>query len=54
MGTYHILVPHDVEEGVEGEVVVSPCEAGDRSEDGSSDENAVQVLLKTSELLFYH
>ena len=52
--TYHILVPHYVEEGVEWEVVVGSGEARQGSEYGSGDEDSVQVLLETSQFLFHY
>ena len=42
--TYH-LFPHDVEEGVEGEVVVCTGEARESTEYGSGDEDLVEMLV---------
>ena len=43
--TYIILIPHDIEESIEGQIVVSTAKAGKRSKDASGEEHAMQVLL---------
>ena len=53
MKTYIILVPHNVEEGVEWQVEVSAAEASKGSEDGSSQEHAVQMLLGIGQQLLH-
>ena len=50
--TYIILVPHDVQECIQGQVVISPTEAGKSTEDAASEEHAMEVLLCVSEELF--
>ena len=43
--TYQVLVPHKVQERVQGKVVVSACEARQCTHDRARQEYAVQVLL---------
>ena len=52
--TYKILIPHNVQESVEREVVVGTGEARECSEDGSGHEYAMQVLFKPSQLLLHN
>ena len=51
--TYVVLVPHDVEECVEGQVEIGAAEARQRSEDATGEEHAVQVLLRIGEQLLH-
>jgi hypothetical protein len=53
MRTYHILIPHDVEEGIEREIVVSSGETRQSPKDCSGYEYSVEMLLKTTKLLFH-
>jgi hypothetical protein len=43
--TYIVLVPHNVEERIKGQIIVGTGEAGKGSENGTSKEHAVEVLL---------
>jgi hypothetical protein len=47
------LVPHDVQEGIKREVVVSPGETGKSPKNGAGHEDAMQMLLEASQLLFH-
>ena len=51
---YLILIPHKVEEGIQRKVVVGSCETRKCTNDGSSQENAMQMLLKPYELLLHY
>ena len=51
--TYVVLVPHDVEECVEGQVEIGAAEARQRSEDAAGEEHAMQVLLGVREQLLH-
>ena len=51
--TYVVLIPHDEEERIEWEVIVSTAEAGKSSEDATSKEHSVQVLLSIGQQLFH-
>jgi len=53
MLTYHILIPHDVEESIEREIVVCSSETRQSPKDCSSHEYTVKMLLKTTKLLFH-
>ena len=47
--TYIVLVPHDVQESVEGQVEVGSTETGESSEDAACKEHSVQMLLGVGE-----
>ena len=51
--TYDFLVPHEVEEGIEREVVVSSCETGKCSKYSTSYKDPVEMLFETTELLLH-
>jgi len=42
---YIVLVPHNIEERVQGQIVVGAGEAGKGSENSACEEHAVEVLL---------
>ena len=52
--TYNFLVPHEVEEGIEREVVVSSAKAGESTKNGTGNENARQVDLQAPDLVFHY
>ena len=45
--TYRIRLPHEVEEGVHGQVIVSTCKAGESTEDATNFENVEEVFFST-------
>jgi hypothetical protein len=49
VGTYIILVPHQVKESIHGEVIVSTSEARESSDNGTRKEDIVNVLLSPVE-----
>ena len=51
--TYVVLIPHNVEECVEGQVEIGAAEARQRSEDAAGEEHAMQVLLGVREQLLH-
>ena len=51
--TYIILVPHDIQESVEGQVEIGPAEAGKGAKDASSEEHSMQMLLCVGEELLH-
>ena len=53
MITYVVLIPHDVQEGVHGQVIVSTAEARQGAKDAPSEEHAVQVLLSIRQQLLH-
>ena len=51
--TYGVLVPKEVEEGVEREVVVGAGEAREGSDDGTRNKHVIRVFLEALEPLFH-
>lgn len=47
--TYIVLVPHNVQEGVKGQVEVSSAEARKGAKDAPCKEHSVQMLLSASQ-----
>ena len=43
--TYIVLVPHDVQERIKWQVIVSSAEAGECAENAASEEHSVQMFL---------
>ena len=53
LGTYVILIPHDVQESVHRQVEISSCEAGESSKNCADEEHSVEILLSVGEYLLH-